>query len=153
MASPWGCIFILTPDQCRILSCAGGKPQWGYFYRAFQGYKTGRRGSRIVKVTQSAAKVVTGVSVSLSWAERGTRLRCGLLNIYSMSHERRHEVCSIKWYGTPTSSLQSSRTIQLSKWDVLVVCAADAEFGYGLKWSMENVFNHEGVYVFIRWDR
>ncbi|KAK2824431.1 hypothetical protein Q5P01_021606 [Channa striata] len=27
----------------------GGKPQWGYLYRAFQGYKTGRRGCRIVK--------------------------------------------------------------------------------------------------------
>ena len=100
--SPWVCILILTPDRCHFLSCAGGKPQWGYFYRAFQGYKTGRRGSRIVKVTQSAAKVVTGVSVSLSCAERGTRLRCGLLNIYFMSHRRRHVVCSIKWYATLT---------------------------------------------------
>lgn len=79
--SPWVCILILTPDHSYILSCAGGKPQWGYFCRAFQGYKTGRRGNRIVKVTQSAAKVVTGVSVSLSCTECGTRLRCGLLNI------------------------------------------------------------------------
>lgn len=68
----------------------------GILHQAFQGYKTGRRGGRIVKVTQSAAKVVTGVSVSLSCVERGTRLRCGLLNIYCMSPGKRHVVCSIK---------------------------------------------------------
>lgn len=108
---PLGLHINSDPDHCHILPCAGGKPQWGYFYRAFQGYKTGRRGSRIVKVTQSAAKVVTGVSVSLSCAERGTRLRCGLLNIYFMSHRLRHVVCSIKWYGTVT--LQSCHVVQM----------------------------------------
>lgn len=61
----------------------------GILCRAFQGYKTGRRARRIVKVTQSAAKVVTGVSVSLSCTELATRLGRGLLNIYFMSHRRR----------------------------------------------------------------
>lgn len=34
---PTGCRWILDPrSHCRVLAGAGGKPQWGYFYQAFQ---------------------------------------------------------------------------------------------------------------------
>lgn len=84
---------MMTPAHCHILSCAGGKPQWGYFYREFQGYKTGRRGSRIVKVTQSAAKVVTGVSVSLSCAAVRHKIKMWITE--HLLHVTQREACCL----------------------------------------------------------
>lgn len=36
--------FISTLSRCHILSAAGGTPQWGYFYRAFQRVQNRKEG-------------------------------------------------------------------------------------------------------------
>lgn len=94
---------MLTPAHYHILSCAGGKPQWGYFYRAFQGYKTGRKRSRIVKVTQSAAKVVTGVSVSLSCAAVQHKIKMWITE--HLLHVTQTEACCLFFKVTRHSKL------------------------------------------------
>lgn len=66
---PLGLHANADPRLAAVSSSAQVESQSGdTFIGAFLGHKTGRRESWIVKVTQSAAKVVTGVSVSLSCA-------------------------------------------------------------------------------------
>lgn len=104
---------IHTDPQPAAISClVQVESHSGDTYRAFQGHKTGRRRSWIVKVTQSAAKVVTGVSISLSCAAVRHKIKMWITE--HLCHRQRHVVCSLRWHNIP-NLLQSCYMILLSK--------------------------------------